>query len=169
MQAELIKTEKEGNALKISALIYESPEVLERLVGLSGQEVHITITKKREKRSLDSNDYFWALVRGLALAIHGTTNHTALESVYLQLLKDYGQSIVITVSSKCDISKLGWKYYDRFKDGLISGKPFTAYKVYIGSSQYTQPEMQKLIEGTQSECKKYGVKNELDDYYDLMA
>lgn len=169
MQGELLKTEKDGNSLKISALIYDTPEVLDKVVSLTGKEISITLSKPKSKRSLDSNDYFWALVRGLALAIHGTTNHTALEAVYLQLLKDYGQSIVITVSSKCDISKLGWKYYDRFRDGLIAGKPFTAYKVYIGSSQYSQPEMQKLIEGTQLECKKYGVKTELDDYADLIV
>ena len=141
---------------------------MDKVFGFSGKEVNITITQPKEKRSLDSNDYFWALVRGLAKAIHGTTNQSALEAVYLQLLKDYGQCIVITVSSKCDISKLGWKYYEHFKDGLIGDKKFTAYKVYIGSSQYTQPEMSQLIEGTQRECKKYGVKTELDDYEDFL-
>lgn len=169
MQGELIKAERDGNALNITAKIFDSDSVLDKVAGLAGKEISISISKPREKRSLDSNDYFWACVRGLAKAIHGTTNHNAMEAVYLQLLKDYGQCIVVTVSSKCDISKLGWKYYDRFKDGLIAGKPFTAYKVYIGSSQYTQPEMSQLIEGTQSECKKYGVKTELDDYADFLA
>ena len=168
MQGELIKAERDGNALKITAKIFDSDSVLDKVAGLAGKDVSITISKPREKRSLDSNDYFWALVRGLTIAIHGNANEQNLQSVYLHLLRLYGQCVVITVSSKCDVSILGWKYYERFKDGLIAGKPFTAYKVFIGSSQYTQEQMSKLIEGTQSECKKYGVKTELDDYYEFM-
>ena len=168
MQAELVKAEREGNAAKITALIYDAPAVLDKVVSLVGKNVNISITKPKEKRSLDSNDYFWALVRGLAQAIHGTTNHTALEAVYLQLLKDYGQSVIITVKSGYDISRAGFKYFEKFKDGLLNGKPFTAWKIFIGSSQYTQPEMSQLIEGAQIECKKYGVKTEFDDFADLL-
>lgn len=169
MQGELIKAERDGNSLNITAKIFDSDSVLDKVAGLAGKEISITIFKPREKRSLDSNDYFWALVRGLAIAIHGNATEETLHAVYLHLLRSYGQCVVITVSSKCDITKLGWKYYERFKDGLIAGKPFTAYKVFIGSSQYTQEQMSHLIQGTQSECKKYGVKTELDDYYEFMG
>jgi hypothetical protein len=169
MQGELIKAERDGNALNITAKIFDSDSVLDKVAGLTGKEISISISKPREKRSLDSNDYFWALARGLAKAIHGNATEETLHSVYLHLLRSYGQCIVVTVSSKCDITKLGWKYYERFKDGLIAGKPFTAYKVFIGSSQYTQEQMSKLIEGTKQECEQYGVTTELDDYADFLA
>ena len=164
MQGELIKAERDGNALNITAKIYDSDSILDKVAGLAGNEISITISKPREKRSLNSNDYFWCLARGLSEAIHGNATEETLHAVYMQLLRQYGQCVVVTVRSTCDISKLGWRYFDRFKDGLIAGKEYTAYKVYIGSSQYTQEQMSKLIEGTQSECKKYGVKTELDDY-----
>lgn len=168
MQGELIKAERDGNALNITAKIFDSDSVLDKVAGLAGKEISITISKPREKRSLNSNDYFWALARGLAEAIHGNATEETLHAVYMQLLRQYGQCVVVTVRSTCDISKLGWRYFERFKDGLIAGKEYTAYKVYIGSSQYTQEQMSKLIDGTREECKKYGVKTELDDYADLM-
>lgn len=168
MQGELIKAKRDGNALNITAKIFDSDSVLDKVAGLAGKEISITISKPREKRSLNSNDYFWALARGLAEAIHGNATEETLHAVYMQLLRQYGQCVVVTVRSTCDISKLGWRYFERFKDGLIAGKEYTAYKVYIGSSQYTQEQMSKLIDGTCEECKKYGVKTELDDYADLM-
>lgn len=169
MQGELIKAERDGNSLNITAKIFDSDSVLDKVAVLAGKEISISISKPREKRSLDSNDYFWCLVRGLAIAMHGNATEGTLHTVYMQLLRDYGQCIVVTVSSKCDISKLGWKYFSWYKDGEFGGNKFSAYKVYIGSSQYTQEQMSKLIEGTQGECKKYGVKTELDDYYEFMA
>lgn len=168
MNGELIKAERDGNALNITAKIFDSDSVLDKVAGLAGKEISITISKPREKRSLNSNDYFWALARGLAEAIHGNATEETLHAVYLHLLRQYGQCVVVTVRSTCDISKLGWRYFEAFKDGLIAGKEYTAYKVYIGSSQYTQEQMSKLIDGTREECKKYGVKTELDDYADLM-
>lgn len=168
MQGELIKAERDGNALNITAKIFDSDSVLDKVAGLAGKEISITISKPREKRSLNSNDYFWCLARGLAEAIHGNATEETLHAVYMQLLRQYGQCVVVTVRSTCDISKLGWRYFERLKDGLIAGKEYTAYKVYIGSSQYTQEQMSKLIDGTREECKKYGVKTELDDYADLM-
>lgn len=163
MQGELIKAERDGNACKITALLYDAPAMLDRVVKLSGKEVNITISEPKEKRSLDSNAYFWLLVNKLADKLH-----TSKEEMYLKLLKDYGQSIVVTVKSGLDLSQAGFKYYEVLKDGLINGKPFTAYKVFIGSSQYTKEQMSVLIDGAVQECKELGIETELDMYVDLM-
>ena len=163
MQGELIKAERDGNACKITALLYDAPAMLDRVVKLSGKEVNITISEPKEKRSLDSNSYFWLLVNKLADKLH-----TSKEEMYLKLLKDYGQSIVVTVKQGLDLSQAGFKYYEVLKDGLINGKPFTAYKVFIGSSQYTKEQMSVLIDGAVQECKELGIETELDMYMDLM-
>lgn len=169
MQGEILKCDKWGDAVKITALIYGTEYTLEKVIGFTGKEVKMSIELPKEKRSLVSNNYLWALIRELAKKIHGSTNWDVLEKIYIALLKRYGQSIVVTVNSKYDISKAGFKYYEVFKDGLINGKPFTAYKIFIGSSQYTTEEMQKLIEGTKQECKELGIETELDNFSDLMA
>lgn len=164
MQGELIKAERDGNACKVTALLYDAPAILDKVVKLSGKEVNIIISEPKEKRSLDSNAYFWLLVNRLADKLH-----TSKEEMYLKLLKDYGQSIVVTVKQGLDLSQAGFKYYEVIKDGLINGKPFTAYKVFIGSSQYTKEQMSVLIDGTVQECKELGIETELDMYVDLMA
>lgn len=163
MQGELVKAERDGNACKITALIYDAPAVLDRVIGLAGKEVSIQIALPKEKRSLDSNAYFWLLVNKLADKLH-----TSKEEMYVKLLKDYGQSIVVTVKQGLDLSQAGFKYYEVLKDGLINGKPFTAYKVFIGSSQYTKEQMSVLIDGAVQECKELGIETELDMFVDLM-
>lgn len=163
MQGELIKAERDGNACKVTALLYDAPAILDKVIKLAGKEVNITISEPKEKRSLDSNAYFWLLVNKLADKLH-----TSKEEMYLKLLKDYGQSIVVTVKQGLDLSQAGFKYYEVLKDGLINGKPFTAYKVFIGSSQYTKEQMSVLIDGTVQECKELGIETELDMFVDLM-
>lgn len=163
MQGELIKAERDGNACKVIALLYDAPAVLDKVVKLAGKEVNITVSEPKEKRSLDSNAYFWLLVNKLADKLH-----TSKEEMYLKLLKDYGQSIVVTVKQGLDLSQAGFKYYEVLKDGLINGKPFTAYKVFIGSSQYTKEQMSVLIDGAVQECKELGIETELDMFVDLM-
>ena len=164
MQGELLKAEKIGDALKIVAILQGVPMLLDKVVQLSGKEVSITISEPKEKRSLDSNAYFWLLVNKLADKLH-----TSKDEMYLKLLKDYGQSIVVTVKSGLDLSQAGFKYYEVLKDGLINGKSFTAYKVFIGSSQYTKEQMSVLIDGAVQECKELGIETELDMYVDLMG
>lgn len=164
MEAELLKAEKDGNAVKITAIIYDTPAVMDRIVKLSGKEVNITLAEPKEKRSLDSNSYFWLLVNKLADKLH-----TSKDEMYLKLLKDYGQCVVVTVKQGTNLDRAGFKYYEVFKDGLINGKPFTAYKIFIGSSQYDKAQMRELIDGTVQECKELGIETELEQYVDLMA
>ena len=167
MQGEIIKVSKEGNAAKLTALLYDSPAVLDRVVSLAGKDVSITISVPKEKRSLDSNNYLWALIRKIA-----EKQHRTIEEVYFDLLRDYGQSVVITVKTGYDISRAGFKYYELLKEGLLNGKPFTAWKVFIGSSQYNKDEMHILIEGAIKECKELGIDTDLiqlEQYVDLMA
>lgn len=164
MQGELIKADKVGDALKIVAVLRDAPLVLEKVVSLAGKEVNINITVPKEKRSLDANAYFWVIVGKIADKLR-----TSKDEVYLKLLKDYGQSVVITVKKGYDITKNGFKYYEVLKDGLINGKEFTAYKIFIGSSQYDTKEMSILIDGAVQDAKELGIDVELEDFIDLMA
>ena len=164
MQGELIKADKVGDALKIVAIVQDMPPLLEKVVRLAGKEVNITISEPKERRSLDANSYFWLIVGKIADKLRASK-----DEIYFKLLKDYGQQVVITVKKGYDISKAGFKYYEVLRDGLINGKEFTAYRIFIGSSQYTKEEMSVLIDGAVSEAKELGIEVELEDYVDLMA
>ena len=164
MQGELLKAEKIGDALKIIAVVQDMPPVLEKVLQLAGKEVEIVIKEPREKRSLDANAYFWLIVGKIADKLRASK-----EEIYFKLLKDYGQSVTITVRKGCDITKAGFKYYEVLKDGLINGKEFTAYRVFIGSSQYDTKQMSVLIDGAVQEAKELGIDVELEDFIDIMA
>ena len=163
MQGELIKAEKVGDALKIIAIVQDMPPILDKVCSLAGKEVEINIKEPKEKRSLDANAYFWVIVGKIADKLRASK-----EEIYFKLLKDYGQSVTITVKKGYDISKAGFKYYEVLKDGLIKGKEFTAYRVFIGTSQYSKQEMSVIIDGAVQEAKELGIDVELEDYIDLM-
>lgn len=106
----------------------------------------------REKRSLNANAYAWALITEIANLLR-----TDKESVYLEMLKRYGQSEIVSVLS--DINPDGYfKYYEPCGIGWVNGKEFTHYRVYKGSSEFDTREMAVLIDGIISEAKEMGIE-----------
>lgn len=164
MQGELLKTEKDGNSLKISALIYDTPEVLDKVVSLTGKEISITLSKPKSKRSLDSNDYFWLLCGKIADKMRNSK-----EEIYKLMLERYGQGFTITVRDYVDMEKAGIKYWKKLEEGYIKGKKYIAYRILRGSSTYTQEEFSILIDGTKQEAKDLGISTELDDFIDFLV
>lgn len=135
--AKALKTALENKrAIKLQIL---APET----VGMSG----------RKKRSLDANAYFWVLVGKIADKLRASK-----DEIYFEMLKKYGQSITVTVRAGLDLSRAGFNYYELFKDGISAGKPFEAYRVFIGSSQYDTREMSVLIDGVVQEAKELGIE-----------
>lgn len=105
------------------------------------------IERKRKKRSTDANALCWKLCTEIANVLR-----TDKESIYVDMLKKYGQSDVVSVLSSVDV-KGYFKYYDEFGKGTVNGKEFTHYRVYKGSSEYDTKEMSILIDGIIDEAK----------------
>jgi len=112
----------------------------------------IEIKQYRQKRSLDANAYCWALINEL-----GNVLRQDKEEVYLNMLKSYGQSKIVSIRSDIDVR--GYlKYYEPIGTGFVGDKEFTHYKVYKGSSEYDTREMSILIDGIVQECKEQGIE-----------
>ena len=110
------------------------------------------IKEYKEKRSLSQNAYAWKLITEL-----GDVLRKSKEEVYLQMLKDYGQSTIIVVAS--DINILGYfKYYEKIKSFMNKDKRFDEYKIYKGSSEYDSKEMSIFIDGIVQECQNVGIE-----------
>lgn len=116
------------------------------------EKLDIEIKKYREKRSLDSNSLLWKLCNEIANVLR-----TDKDSVYLEMLKRYGQSSVVSVLATVDVSGY-FKYYDVFGTGYVNGKEFTHYKIYKGSSEYDSREMSILLDGVIDEAKGMGIE-----------
>ena len=110
------------------------------------------IKEHKEKRSLNANAYAWTLITKIADALR-----TSKEECYLEMLKRYGQSEIVSVLSQIDVSGY-FKYYEPLATATLQGKEFTHYKIYKGSSEYDSREMSILIDGIVSEAKELGIE-----------
>ena len=105
----------------------------------------------KSKRSLTQNAYFYALCQEIA-----NKTRQSKEVVHDQMLKDYGQSEIISVLASIDVSGY-FKYYDEFGTGTVNGKEFKHYKVYKGSSEMDSREMAILLDGVVFEAEQLGI------------
>ena len=115
------------------------------------EKLSIKIDKYREKRSLNANALCWKVCAEIANVLRSDK-----DSVYLEMLKRYGQSEIVSVLSTVDVSGY-FKYYDTFGTGYVKGKEFTHYKIYKGSSEYDTREMSILLDGIIDEAKGMGI------------
>ena len=112
------------------------------------REKAFEVKEHKEKRSLNANAYAWSLITKIADALR-----TSKEECYLEMLKRYGQSEIVSVLSQIDVSGY-FKYYKPLATATLQGKEFTHYKIYKGSSEYDTREMSILIDGIVSEAKE---------------
>ena len=126
------------------------------------EKVSINISKFREKRSLNANAYAWKLLTEIGNVIRNNK-----DDVYLQMLKRYGQSEMISALSYIPIEGY-FKYYEKAGESMLNGKAFTHYKVYKGSSEFDTREMSVFIDGIIDEAKALGIQTETPDEIERM-
>ena len=110
------------------------------------------IKEHKEKRSLNANSYLWALIGQIADVLRASK-----DDIYMEMLKRYGQSEVVSVLSDIDVSGY-FKYYEEFGKSDLNGKSFTHYKIFKGSSEFDTKEMSILIDGVISEAKDLDIE-----------
>lgn len=119
---------------------------------LNGEDkLSFKIDKYREKRSLNANNYAWALLTEIANA-----TRKSKEAVYFDMLKDYGQSEMISVKAHINIGYYV-KYYEEAGESTLNGTLFKHYKVYKGSSEFDKREMSIFIDGVVQEATNLGI------------
>lgn len=116
------------------------------------------ITKKRKKRSLDSNAYAWVLIDKLAAAL----NLPKAEVYRMEIKEISGVSETVCVPNAavkrfCETwekNGLGWQT-DVFPSKL---KNCMNVVLYYGSSTYDTAQMNKLIDNIIEDCKALGIE-----------
>lgn len=113
------------------------------------------VKEYKEKRSLTQNAYAWILITQL-----GNVLHKSKEEVYEQMLKRYGQSVIVSlvdsVVSEGDACRF-FKYYDVIGTSEVKGKRVKHYKIYKGSSEFDSKEMSIFIDGIIEECEDQSI------------
>jgi hypothetical protein len=131
------------------------------LVGNAEQIIHWLFNQEKDKlfeikenskhRTLTQNAYAWSLINELANKLN-----ISKEDMYLKMLKDYGQSTILSIKQEVDISGF-FKYYEIIGESELNGKIFTHYKIFKGSSQFNTKEMTIFLNGIIQECESVGI------------
>ena len=116
------------------------------------KEKRFELKEYKQKRSRNSNNYAWELITKIADAVN-----MSKEEVYLDMLKHYGQSEMVSVLSEIDV-KGYFKYYEPAGYTELNGKEFTHYKIFKGSSEYNTKEMSTFISGIVQEAENLGIE-----------
>lgn len=125
---------------------------------LNGEEkLSVRIDKYREKRSLNANAYAWKLLTEIA-----NVCRTSKDEVYIEMLKRYGQSEIISVLAHIPIGEYV-KYCEEAGESKLNGKLFKHYKVYKGSSEFDSREMSIFLDGIVSEAEEMGIQTMTPD------
>ena len=120
------------------------------------KEKQFELKEYKEKRSITSNSYLWQIINKIGNAVTKSK-----EEVYFEMLKDYGQSALVSIQST--IQPEGYfKYYEAIGTGIIGEKEFTHYKIFKGSSEYNSQEMHILLEGVKQEAEQLGIETKTE-------
>lgn len=123
---------------------------------LNNEKIKVAkIDNKKRKRSLNANNYAWAIITQIADVLRSSK-----EEIYLQMLKRYGPSSLISVEDKVneegesivEIFKRAVKYCEEFGESELNGKNFKHIKVFMGSSEFDTRRMAIFIDGIVSEA-----------------
>ncbi len=113
----------------------------------SADNLSVKIDKYREKRSLNANAYAWKLLTEI-----GNVLRISKENAYFKMLKEYGQSELISVKAHIPITEYV-KYCEEAGESTLNGTLFKHYRVYKGSSDFDKREMAIFIDGIVQEAK----------------
>ncbi len=138
---------KTGKAL-LTLAVNQKQSAMNCYDELNGADrLSIKIDKYREKRSLNANAYAWKLLTEI-----GNVLRISKEDAYFKMLKEYGQSELISVKANIPITEYV-KYCEEAGESTLNGTLFKHYRVYKGSSDFDKREMAVFIDGIVQEAK----------------
>lgn len=111
----------------------------------------VTEAKKRRKRSLTQNAYYWVMLNKLATKLRMSDSE-----LHKNMLREYGVCDVFSILDNIPIDGY-FRYYDVIGHGYVNGRRFKHVKVYKGSSHMNSAEFSRLIDGMREECMIQGI------------
>lgn len=160
-------------------LLYKYTEVVARLDKKDAEQIVTTLThlkagveyditiRERTKRSLNANNYHWALVEKIAKA-SGMSKYEA----HNHLMKDYGTDWIdaegkqVYVLMKDNDSYLRSETQHYRPTDAVEDRKGTLYRWFVlllPSHLMNKPQMASLIDGTVTEAKELGIETRTPD------
>lgn len=158
-----------GRIINVGMTMEGNPEVLFQLNDKSilnneklrtGELLEVTLKPYRQRRSLNANNYAWALMTRIAEALGGQKDEL---EIYHRMLMRYGvreqadgEAVIISIKAEVDLEKTNeWLYIHSMPIGRgeANGSEFIHYYLLRGSSKYDTAEMSRFLDGIISEAK----------------
>lgn len=128
----------------------------------------LEIKQHREKRSLDANNYLWALLNKLADVLHTTKEELYIQKIReIGMFKDFRLTEDEAKTFRVAWEKLGTGWpteqvdYDKDRERLV-------IRAYYGSSTYNTKNMSRLLDSVIEDCKEQGIETLPPDKLALM-
>lgn len=125
----------------------------------------VEVKEYKKPRSIDSNNYFWTLCGKLAAKLSEPDAPVTPNDIYRKCIEDIGDNYKVIPIREDAIEawdRLWCKgHIGRFTEDLGACRNTKGYhniRTYIGSSDYTQEQMQRLINVIVTECKQQGIE-----------
>ena len=153
------------------------PRILDFISSLEdGKEYDLEIKQRRQKRSLNANNYSWKLTDELADKLIVAGVKLSKEEVHAEMIFRYGQvmldedgnQVIISVKHDVKITNF-YPYAKEIGSGTVKGKQFTHYRIYRGSHTYNTKEMSIFISGIVEECKEQGIDTDTPEIRALLG
>ena len=133
------------------------------------KEYDVEIKEKRKHRSLNANNYMWAICQRIADEL-SKNGYTSKEDVYRKAIKDCGHFCYSPVRTDAADRYIqiwqghgtGWIAEDAGECQSLKG--YHNIMCYHGSSAYDTKEMARLIECLVDECNQLGITLEPSEY-----
>lgn len=142
----------------VDKLTYSEKNHVRAALEGAGEALTLVLSKFRKKRSLDANNYLWALIGELAAEMK-------LDDIelYRKYIKEHGlkktdemsDEFYKTVSFVWSQKGTGW-FSERVDNGSREG--YSLYIFYYGSSSYNSKQMARLIEAVVQDCEAIGIE-----------
>lgn len=125
-----------------------------------GDTLDVTAVRHRNHRSKNANALLWECLGRIA-----STLRTDKWSVYLQMLKRYGEYTYVCVKPKAvEMLKRQWRECEEIGNININGQEAVQMLCYYGSSTYDTKQFSVLLDGVISEMKEMGIETPADEY-----
>lgn len=140
----------------VDKLTYSEKNHVRAALEGAGEALSLVLSKFRQKRSLNANNYAWVLLQKLAEE-RGQTK----EEVYREFIKQYGIFRPVTVNKEAaETLEYIWQ-----KNGLgwvveETGRTDESVDLlmYYGSSTYSTRQMARLLDAIVNDCKQCGIE-----------
>lgn len=153
-QVQGISRDWKSNKAQITFSVNEE-SVLTAVDKIKDAELTIKATKKRNKRSLDSNAYAWVLMQKIAEKIGA-----GKDEVYLDCLRAHSRAFTHVIVKPEAVEAMKELYRTSIDLGeiTVNGRTGHQLQVYFGSSTFNTKEMSVFIDGIVRECKDLGIE-----------